>query len=63
MAALCGCVDSWVGAQRLELSIYNDNTRMIGLYPKFGFFIEGTMRGYAMARFHLNPPRIAVSPL
>lgn len=74
MAALCGYADSWVGALRLELSVYTDNRRAIGLYQKFGFVIEGTMRGYAMregqfadthamARFHPNPPRIAVPPL
>ena len=42
MAALSGCADSRVGALLLKLSIYNDNMRVIGLYPKFGFFIEGT---------------------
>nr|WP_295783062.1 GNAT family N-acetyltransferase [Rhodoferax sp.] len=74
MAALCDYSDHWVGALRLELSVYTDNTRAIGLYQKFGFVIEGTMRGYAMragqftdthamARFHPNPPRIAVPPL
>jgi putative acetyltransferase len=74
MAALCDYADNWFGALRLELSVYTDNTRAIGLYQKFGFVIEGTMRGYAMrdgqftdthamARLHPNPPRIAVPPL
>lgn len=72
MGAVCDYADRWVGALRLELSVYTDNTRAIGLYQKCGFVIEGTMRGYAlrdgqfadthaMARFHPNPPRIAVS--
>ena len=74
MTRLCDYADNWVGTLRLELSVYTDNTKAIGLYQKFGFVIEGTMRGYAMrdghftdthamARFHPNPPRIAVSPL
>lgn len=74
MAALCDYADNWVGVLRLELSVYTDNTKAVGLYQKFGFVIEGTMRGYAMrdgqltdthamARFHPNPPRIAVPPL
>jgi putative acetyltransferase len=74
MAGLCDYADNWVGTLRLELSVYTDNTKAIGLYQKFGFVIEGTMRGYAMrdgqfadthamARLHPNPPRIAVPPL
>lgn len=74
MQALCDYADNWFGAMRLELGVYTDNTRAIGLYQKFGFVIEGTMRGYAMrdgqftdthamARFHPNPPRIAASHL
>ena len=55
----------------MELSVYTDNARAIGLYKKFGFEIEGTMRGYAMrdgqftdthamVRFHPRPPAIIV---
>jgi putative acetyltransferase len=69
MAAMCDYADNWVGALRMELTVYTDNERAIGLYRKFGFEIEGTFRGYAMrdgrfadayamARFHPNPPRI-----
>lgn len=74
MAALCDYSDNWVGALRLELSVYTDNTKAIGLYKKFGFVMEGSFRGYAMrdgqltdvyamARFHPNPPRIAMPTL
>jgi len=70
MAALCDYADRWVGALRIELCVYTDNERALALYRKFGFFIEGTHRGYAMrdgeyvdayamARLHPNPPRIA----
>jgi L-phenylalanine/L-methionine N-acetyltransferase len=69
MAAMCEYADNWAGALRIELTVYTDNVRAIGLYRKFGFEIEGTFRGYAlrdgrfadahaMARFHPNPPRI-----
>jgi putative acetyltransferase len=72
MGALCDYADNWVGVLRLELSVYTDNARAIGLYKKFGFAIEGTMRGYAlrdgqytdtyaMARLHPQPPGIARS--
>ncbi len=71
MQAMCDYSDRWMGALRLELSVYTDNTRAIGLYTKFGFEIEGTMRGYAMrdgqfadthamVRFHPRPPGIGV---
>ena len=51
------------GVLRLELTVDTDNARALALYRKFGFQIEGTLRGYAlgdghyadvftMARFH-----------
>ncbi len=71
MAAMCDYADRWAGALRLELTVYVDNTPAVALYRKFGFEIEGTLKGYAMrdgayadvytmARFHPNPPRIAL---
>ena len=71
MAAMCDYADRWVGVLRLELTVYTDNERAIGLYRKFGFEIEGTFRGYAlrdgcyadvygMARLHPDPPRIGL---
>ncbi|HUP08155.1 MAG TPA: GNAT family N-acetyltransferase [Caldimonas sp.] len=73
MAAMCDYADRWVGALRLELSVYTDNVAAIALYRKFGFVIEGTMRGYAlrdgryvdahaMARIHPAPPGIGPLP-
>ena len=72
MAALCDYADRWVGALRIELNVYTDNEAAIALYRKFGFVVEGTLRGYAMrdgrytdtfamARFHPDPPRIEQS--
>ena len=70
MAALCDYADRWLGTLRIELTVYTDNERAVRLYRKFGFEIEGTLRGYAMrdgqyvdaytmARMHPNPPGIA----
>ena len=70
MVALCDYADRWIGALRLELTVYTDNEVALRLYRKFGFAIEGTLRGYAMrdgryvdaytmARFHPDPPGIA----
>jgi putative acetyltransferase len=69
MAAMCDYADRWVGALRLELTVYVDNAKALALYRKFGFVVEGTFKGYvlrdgvyvdahAMARLHPNPPRI-----
>jgi putative acetyltransferase len=74
MVAMCDYADNWLGALRMELTVYTDNARAIALYRKFGFEIEGTHRGYAlrdgtyvdahaMARLHPRPPRIESVPL
>lgn len=70
MTALCDYADNWLGTLRIELTVYTDNERAVRLYRKFGFEVEGTLRGYAlregeyvdaytMARLHPNPPGIA----
>jgi putative acetyltransferase len=70
MAALCEYADRWLGILRIELTVYTDNEAAVKLYRKFGFEIEGTLRGYAMrdgeyvdaytmARLHPNPPQLA----
>jgi putative acetyltransferase len=70
MAAMCDYADRWAGVLRLELTVYADNAAAIALYRKFGFFVEGTHRAYAlrdgryadaiaMARLHPDPPRLA----
>jgi putative acetyltransferase len=71
MTALCDYADNWAGVLRLELTVYADNERAIGLYRKFGFVVEGTHRAYAMrdghyvdalcmARLHPSQPSVAV---
>lgn len=39
--------DNWLQIKRLELSVYADNARAIGLYERFGFEREGLMRAFA----------------
>jgi putative acetyltransferase len=69
MQAMCDYADRWMGALRIELTVYVDNAGAIALYRKFGFETEGRLRGYAMrdgryvdafamARFHPAPPSI-----
>jgi putative acetyltransferase len=46
-AALVDVADNWLDLKRLELTVYVDNEPAIRLYKKFGFEVEGTLRGYA----------------
>lgn len=47
MQAATDLADNWINLQRLELEVYCDNGPAVGLYKKFGFEIEGTLKGYA----------------
>ena len=47
MAAIVDLADNWIGYRRLELTVYTDNRIALGLYRKFGFEIEGTLRDYS----------------
>jgi putative acetyltransferase len=69
MSTLIDLADNWLGALRLELTVYSDNARAIALYEKFGFVREGLHRAYslregvyvdtvAMARFHPRQPLV-----
>lgn len=50
LGALVELADNWYGLARLELDVYVDNEPALALYRKFGFEIEGTLRGYALRR-------------
>lgn len=48
MAALLEVADRWMGLRRVELTVYADNTRAIGLYERFGFVREGLHTAFAL---------------
>ncbi len=48
MGALVGHADNWMGLKRLELTVYADNIRAIGLYERFGFVREGLHKDFAL---------------
>lgn len=71
MESLIDLADNWLGALRLELTVYVENEYALKLYGKFGFEIEGTHRAYslrdglytdtyAMARLHPRPPQLSL---
>ena len=39
---------NWLAAQRVELSVFADNSPAIALYQKLGFVVEGTQRQAAL---------------
>lgn len=47
LAALLSTADRWLALRRVELTVYADNTRAIGLYEKHGFVREGLHREFA----------------
>lgn len=47
MTAVIDLADRWLNLTRLELEVFCDNASAVGLYKKFGFQIEGTLRAYA----------------
>ena len=47
MQAATDLADNRLNLQRLELEVYFDNGSAVRLYKKFGFEIEGTLKGYA----------------
>ena len=47
LAALLATADRWLGLRRVELTVFADNLRAIGLYEKHGFVREGLHRDFA----------------
>jgi putative acetyltransferase len=48
MTAAVDLAENWLDLSRLELEVFTDNSAGIGLYEKYGFVIEGTLRAYAL---------------
>ena len=44
LAALLDIADNYLGLVRIELDVYADNARAIGLYESMGFVLEGRKR-------------------
>ncbi|HEV3431445.1 MAG TPA: GNAT family N-acetyltransferase [Paraburkholderia sp.] len=40
--------DNWLGLRRLELKVFVDNEAAIALYRKYGFEVEGRLRGHTL---------------
>lgn len=47
MQTATNLADNWLNLKRLELTVYVDNERAIGLYKKFGFQVEGEAKAFA----------------
>lgn len=47
LEAAIDITENWLNITRLELTVYVDNERAIGLYKKCGFVIEGEAQGFA----------------
>ena len=47
MAATLDLADSWIGFERIELTVYPDNQAALALYRKFGFVEEARMRAHS----------------
>ena len=47
MEAVIHFAENWLNLIRLELTVFIDNDPAIQLYKKYGFEIEGTLKGYA----------------
>ena len=48
MTALLHVADRWIGLRRVELTVYADNARAIGLYERHGFVREGLHKDFAL---------------
>src|SRR5579864_6290956 len=47
MGGIVELADRWLNLKRIELTVYADNARAIGLYERFGFVREGLHKDHA----------------
>ena len=62
MTTVLDLADNWLGALRLELTVWTDNAVAIAMYKKFGFVIEGTHRAFAYEHFRAIQETIGPMP-
>ncbi len=48
MREMINLCDNWLRIERIELTVFADNSSALALYRKFGFEIEGTGRKFAL---------------
>ena len=48
LSALLDIADRWLMLKRVQLTVFTDNQRAIGLYKSLGFVVEGTERFVAI---------------
>lgn len=48
MQAMIELCDNWVQVERIELTVFADNSRAVALYERFGFITEGRAERFAM---------------
>jgi putative acetyltransferase len=53
LTALLQLADDWLGLRRVELQVVADNARARGLYERFGFEVEGRLRGFFVSEGRL----------
>ena len=47
LSAAIDLAENWLNIQRIELTVYTDNSAAIGLYEKYGFVVEGESKKFA----------------
>ena len=52
MEAVLDLAENWIGLSRLQLEVYTDNERAIGLYHKYDFQPEGVFHAFAFRDGH-----------
>ncbi|GGX72426.1 GNAT family N-acetyltransferase [Saccharospirillum salsuginis] len=47
LSTVIDLADNWLNLKRIELTVFSDNDRAVGLYKKHGFEIEGESKAFA----------------
>jgi len=58
LSALLDIADRWLMLKRVQLTVFTDNQRAIGLYKSLGFVVEGTERFAAIRDGRVTLPGV-----